>query len=104
MTEVKKDIARVEDLDVGVEDHGCFFMYGGFNFGGSWQGFGFVINETFIRGILDVFGCDRLQDCNGRICYVERTHSKILRLIPLPFEKHGKIFDIEKWSKEATKE
>lgn len=102
MTEkIDKDLGRVEGLDVGIEDHGYFFMWGGFNFGGLRQGFGYIINEEFIRRFLKVFEVDRLQKCNGRICWVERTHSAILKLIPLPFEK-GETFDIEKWSKKES--
>ena len=94
-------LARVDKLDIGIEDHGCFFMFGGFEYegGGSWQGFGYIIDEDFIRGILKAFSVERLQDCNGRLIYVEHTHSEIIKLIPLNFGKsQSVIFDIKEWA------
>lgn len=97
--ETKIRLAKVDNFDIGIENHGGFFMFGGFNYEeGGWQGFGYIINEDFIRGILRVFNVEKLQDCNGKLCYVEQSHSNIHKVIPLSYYKNGKTFDVDKWS------
>lgn len=83
-----------EAPDVGIEDHGMFFMWAWFDYGGSSQGLGYGINTKFIKSIIRVFGVEKLSQCKGDV-FVEHDQGKIYRLIPLQ-TKNGKEFDIQK--------
>ena len=92
------ELARVENVDCGFEEHGVFTMFGGVNYGGGSQGFGWSINTDFIKLFIRVLGATRLSECNGSMVFVEHSHSQIFRFIPINLsgEKQDE-FDIQEW-------
>ena len=99
------DLAKAGEIDVGFEDHGFFTLFGGMNYDCGSQGFGWIIDLTFIKRFIKVFGVHQLQNSNGKLCWVEHSNQKIFRLIPLGFDgDECKEFDIEDWSQQKRKE
>ena len=101
--EPEKCLAKLRGFDVGIEDHGCFVMHGTFEYEDSGaQGLGYVINTEFIKKFIAVFRAERLQQVNGKSCWVTHTFDKILKIEPL-HKKDGVVFDIVEWSKDCEK-
>ena len=69
----ERELAKCEDFDIGIEDHGILVMFGNFRYeGSSCQGFGYAIDTSFLYRFLDVFEVEKLQQVNGKSCWV--TH------------------------------
>lgn len=103
MTE-EKELARCRDFDFGIEDHGCPYLLGYFEYeGGSCQGLGYMPSIDFMVKILKAIGVDSLNKMEGKSCWVTHTQDKILLIEPL-HKKDGKPFDVMKWVKEKQKE
>lgn len=95
----RRDVARITTADVWLEDHGFLVLDMMFDYGGSTQGLGLILNDhlgDFVRNILRVCKRERLSRCVGVILQVESDHSHIFRLTQLPFDGE-ETFDIEAW-------
>ena len=103
MNDAKRELARCSDFDVGIEDHGMFFLYGQFTGDGWGQGFGHVPDPTFIKKFLGVFRKARLQSIEGLACWITHTHDRILLVEPL-FPSEGTPFDVKQWSDNLKEE
>ena len=96
------DIAKIENSDIGFDDHGRFSMFARFIYKkgkcstGS-QGIAYVIDGDFIKRFIRACGATTLLDCNGRMVNVEHTKERINRIIPLSDDDEKYIFDIDKW-------
>jgi len=88
----------------GFEDHGISFMFADFDYEDYWsnQGFGYCINEEFIKKFIQAFGVEQLHECAGKLIKVEHCSYKITKLTPLSFNA-GTEFDIAAWSKKYSK-
>jgi len=99
----ERSLAKLRGFDVGIEDHGCFVMHGTFEYDDCGaQGFGYIINASFIKRFLEVFNVESLQKVNGKSCWVTHTFDGISKVEPL-HKKDGKAFDILKWQEECKK-
>ena len=98
-----RDLAKLKGFDIQIEDHGLMMMAGTFYFdSSSCQGFGYCINIEFVRGLMEVFNANKLQDVNGKSCWVTHDRSKIYKLEPL-HKDEGKVFEINAWIIECMK-
>lgn len=104
MDKKEKHLARCVDFDFGIEDHGCPYLFGRFDYDdcGS-QGFGYVIDTDFLMRFIRVFGVEQLRDVNGKSCWVVANSSKIYEVHPL-HKEDGKPFIIEDWVKKFKKQ
>ena len=92
------------DFDFCIEDHGCPFMNGHFDYeDGCCQGFGYMVDVSFLMRLLSAVGVSSLRELNGEPCWVTSTGNKILKVEPL-HKKDGAPFDITKWCKEKAEE
>lgn len=103
MSDEKRSLAKCSGFDAMLENHGCVVLAGSFDYedGGS-QGLGYVINAAFLREFMRVFNVERLQQVNGRSCWVTHSYNNISKVEPL-HKADGKTFDIKAWS-DALKE
>ena len=94
---IKRSLARCNKFDIGIEDHGLLVLYGHFEYeDGEAQGLGYCIDSAFLYRFLGVFNVQRLQDINGRSCWVTHTHSDISLVEPL-HAKDGTPFILGDW-------
>jgi hypothetical protein len=114
---LQKELGKVESVVFGREDHGILTCFVHLDFGGSRQGFGGYVLDTFcerrdrrvgsaagtdfVLRLLDLFGVDRLDQIKGRVCYAlrEKAYGQIVGLETTPFEG-GKRFLVEEWRAE----
>lgn len=95
----EREVARVTEAEVGLEDHGILTLFLRFEFDGSSQGLGcYAIDESFLYRVLDCFGVDRISAIKGMSCWVTHDMGKVYRVEPL-HKKDGKPFDLEAWSR-----
>lgn len=91
-----REIARFKGVDVGLR--GSALVWCGVFEGEGWgQGFGFVIDVDFIRGMLATCHVETVRALEGRVVWVTHCHDRIHKIEPL-FAKDGEPFDIEAWS------
>ena len=103
MTGIEKSLAKLKGFDVGIEDHGCFVMFGTFYYeNGPCQGLGYVINTAFIQKFMEVFGVEKLQQVNGKSCWVWHTHNGVTKMTPI-HKADGREFDIVSWMEDCKK-
>jgi hypothetical protein len=106
-----KTIARVDEVWLGIEDHGVFTVHIGWDYGGTHQGTGHLCLDewdrdtekrtsgpegiTFLRRLCEVFGVSEFTKIKGRTIYVLRDSdewgSRPLGFEQLPFNG-GKTF------------
>ncbi len=98
----KREVAVWKDGDVEVEDHGCLMLSGYFDFGGVSQGFGYVIDDTFLKNFIGVFNGGRLRNCNNKTVWVTHCWDRIHKVEPI-LKEDGKAFDVDKWSQDLQK-
>lgn len=99
----ERELAKLRDFDIIVEDHGWIMMGGTFEYEeSSCQGIGYGINIQFVKRLMAVFSVDRLQRVNGKSCWVTHDNSTIYKIEPL-HKKDGEVFDVEQWAKETIK-
>lgn len=92
-----RDLARCKGFDFAIEDHGLPVLYGHFEYEGSGgQGFGYMVDAAFLMRFMGVFGVERLQQVNGRSCWVTHTSDRITLIEPL-HASDGQPFDIGAW-------
>ena len=101
---MERELAKLKGFDIWKEDHGIMVMAGSFYYeGGSCQGFGYCINMEFVDGLMEVFFAEKLQQINGKSCWVTRDNDrKIIKLEPL-HKEDGRVFDITQWIKNCEK-
>jgi hypothetical protein len=92
-----RQVARYERADLEIDDHGILMLSGGFRGDGWGQGFGYQVDESFIRSLLAVFKVYKLQDINNKPCYITSCSTRIHRIDPL-FSTEGTTFDIDVWA------
>lgn len=93
----ERELAKAKGFDFVIEDHGCPYMEGAFYYeGGSAQGFGYVVNTAFLMRFMAALGVTRLQDVNGKSCWVTHTNDRILLVEPL-HKGEGEPFDTSAW-------
>ena len=97
------DLAKLIDFDIWLEDHGSIMFSGHFDYDGTCQGLANILTIDFIRKFMEVFNVECLREVNGKKCFVEHTHSKIYRLIPLRKDE-GTEFDIAEYITRLEKE
>jgi hypothetical protein len=98
--EPQRRLAHASGFDLAIEDHGFLVLYGTFEYEGSWsQGLGYQVDVPFLKRFLGAFGVERLQQVNGRTCYVTSDGGRIHKIEPLPWDP-GKSFDINEWRDE----
>lgn len=97
----ERKLARCQGFDIGIQDHGLACLHGAFTGDGWGQGLGLAIDIDFVKGLLAVFGVDRIAKVNGRPCWILADHSRIYLVEPL-MPGEGKAFDVDVWMSEAT--
>jgi hypothetical protein len=97
---MERELAKCLGFDIGVEDHGMPYMFGQFDYedSGRSQGFGYCIDTSFLMRFLAVFGVEKLQQVNGKSCWVTHDISSILKVEPL-HKREGRPFDLKEWVK-----
>ena len=99
----ERELAKLRGFDIWLEDHGWMVMAGTFEYeGSSCQGFGYGIDIDFVRHLIEVFRVEKLQEINGKSCWVTHDHSGIYKVEPL-HKKDGKTFDVKKWCDDCNK-
>ena len=84
-------------FSVGVEDHGCPYMFGTFNCeDGTCQGFGYFIDMAFVMRFLSAVGVCDTSEVKGKSVWITRTNSNIVKVEPL-HKKDGTPFVIKEW-------
>jgi len=94
----ERELARCQNFDIGV-GYGRLIMWGTFMYEGAGQSFGYCIEEEFIKRFMNVFSVEKLQDVNGKECWVTHNHVDIRLVEPL-FREDGEPFDVAAWAKE----
>jgi hypothetical protein len=94
-----RSLAKCSGVDLGIEDHGCPFLYCRFSYeDGGTQGFGTTVDTDFLMGFMGVFGVRMLREVNGMSCWVTHEVDRIHLVEPL-HRKDGKPFDVDAWAK-----
>lgn len=108
MSELIRELGKVKDVDLFIEDHGILTLFIYLDFGITSQGFGgyHLGSENqkgasgidFVWQILTLFGVVRLKEAIGKPVYVirEESYGKIIGLETPPFDG-GKSFFIKDW-------
>jgi hypothetical protein len=95
----EKVLAKCRDFDFGIEDHGCPYLFGTFEYeGGACQGFGYIVDTAFLMRFISVFGVQSLREVNGKSCWVTSDWDGIYKVEPL-HKKDGQAFNVEDWRK-----
>ena len=95
----EREIARMVNVDIGLE-RGCWLVLRGtFRYEGGGQGTTYIIDDKFIKCFMEVFDVESLQDINGKECWVTHNHENIKLIEPL-FRDDGNPFDIHAWAEE----
>ena len=102
MTQKSRDryLSKCRGFDLKIEpDYGILCLTGSFEYE-DWgsQGFGYTIDEAFLRGFLNVFGRGvSIQEVNGRSCWVTvESRTSIVLIEPL-HKGDGEPFDVSRW-------
>lgn len=123
MVTMAKELARVESVFLGIEDHGIFTMVLHLDFGGSHIGFGgFFLGHRpegedrargtaagadFICAMLDLFGVDDIKKLVGRTCFVLHEKSIVSATdiigLELPAFDGGKRFITDEWRADCAR-
>lgn len=101
--EKQRRLARCVKFDFGTEDHGMPFLFGHFEGEGWVQGFGYMVDTDFMQRFLRVFEVERMQQVNGRACWVTYSYDRIHKVEPL-LSGEGTTFDIDEWRAEKERE
>ena len=99
MSDEKRELARCRGFDFGVEDHGFAFLFGHFEMECGVQGLGRIMTIEFLKRFLAVFNVARLQQVNGKPCWVTTRKGLIAKIEPL-FPREGAAFDIDEYNGE----
>jgi len=112
----ERELGKIDDVNLTIEDHGILTLQIGFDFGGTNQGFGGYCLDTynekterreghacgtdFILRILQTFGVSKLDEIVGKPAYAlrEKGSQKIVGLETPKFDG-SKKFLIEDWRK-----
>lgn len=109
-------IGKITSTFLGIEDHGVFTAYVGFDFGGSAQsagGYAFTTKKDdggsfgsrWIKSFIEAAGVDSWEKLKGRTLFVYRDSESMAGAIigvgPLPTEP-GKLFMFKDLSDEYT--
>lgn len=121
----QRQLGKIDDVNLTIEDHGILTLQIGFDFGGTHQGFGGYCLDTynketdrreghasgtdFILRLLKTFGVSKLSDIEGKPAYALRDDRGVKIIgIETPEFDGSKKFLIEDWRKrwfpETTKE
>lgn len=101
---MERELAKVQDADIIVEDHGIPVLAVTFDYdGGSRQGLGgYTLDAAFVFRLMLAVGKHSLRDCIGQSVWVTHDHSSVTKVEPL-HKKDGTPFVIEDWRKWAEK-
>ncbi len=82
------ELAVVEKSpDIMVDDHGFLLINVTFDYGGSFQGLGRIVDGEFIKKFIQLWNVECLSNCRGYI-FVERIKNDIIvRLINIKTKK-----------------
>ena len=112
----ERQLGKIDDVELSIEDHGILTLHVGFDFGGMHQGFGGYCMDTyneetkhreghacgtdFILRLLKTFGVSKLEDIEGKPAYAlrEKGNQKIIGIETPEFDGSNK-FLIEDWRK-----
>lgn len=110
----ERELGKVENVDLTLEDHGILTLQIGIDFGGTFQSFGGYCLDTYnkkeerreghacgtdyILRVLQTFDVNKLEDIKGKPVYALRDERgvKIVGLETPEFDG-GKKFLIEDW-------
>jgi hypothetical protein len=109
----ERRIAKIDETMLGWEDHGIFTCVVGLDYGGSHQGAGMYMLDTFdkkadrrvgtaegtefLMRFLRACGVDRWERLKGRTVYAVATHTKVLAIEPLPTEPGVEFWFDDLW-------
>ena len=93
-----RELARLKNFDFALSDHGFPVLKGTFDYGGSGQGFGYVVDTDFITAFLRAVGVNELQQVNGKTVWVTHSNFQIFKIEPL-MKGDGETFDVTEWVK-----
>lgn len=99
MEREERELARVEECEIGIEDHGILTLFISWEYDGSscHQGLGcYAIDAAFLYRIFDCFGVSRLGQIKGKSCWVTHDWGHVSKIEPL-HKKDGKPFVIQEW-------
>jgi len=110
----ERQLGKIDDVNLTIEDHGILTLQIGFDFGGMHQGFGGYCLDTYnkkekrreghaagtdyILRLLETFGVSKLEDIKGLPAYAlrEKGNQKIVGIETPEFDG-SKKFLIEDW-------
>jgi len=96
--EKERELARVTNVDIIIEDHGIPALSAGFEYEGcSAQGLGlYTLDGTFVFRFMLALGVTSLKSAVGKSCWITHDHSNIYAIEPL-HKKDGTPFIIADW-------
>ena len=108
-----RELGRIEEAILEIEDHGVLTFWLMFDFGGSGQGFGGYTLDAWnptehkregtacgtdmILRILHAVGVTDWNDLEGKEMWVERDENHIIAIEAPKYRKTGGRFDIHDW-------
>jgi len=97
---MERELAKCVGFDLRDDDHNGLTLAGHFEYeSGFCQGLGYSVNIDFVMWFMRVFGVTRLQDVNGKSCWVTyRDDSRNIQQIYPLHRKDGVPFDVEAWA------
>ena len=97
MEDYKRSLAKVRGVDFTINDR-FYGLSGLFEYeDGGCQGTGYCVDTAFLLNFMAVFNVTKLQDVNGRSCWVTHSHCDIRLIEPL-HKKDGTPFHIPTWT------
>jgi len=94
---MERELAKCLEFDIADNDHGGLMLGGHFEYeGGGCQGLGYQVDIKFVQMFMEAFGVSRLQDVNGKSCWVTHGENGISKIEPL-HKGEGTPFEIDKW-------
>jgi hypothetical protein len=96
-------LARIQQCDFAVEDHGMPVLNCDFEMEGSGIGLGYMVDIAFLMRFMAVFGAECLQQCVGKSCWITLKvegvgGGPVIEIAPL-HKGDGTTFNIEAWSR-----
>ena len=90
MTELQREVGRIQSTSLGFEDHGIFTFVLHMDYGGAGQGVGgYYLKETageFIPAILKAVGVNTWEELKGRTIFVLFAPDDVRKFKPLGIE------------------
>ena len=95
MRERVRELGKMTNCDLWLEDHGCLVLGGEFHYeDGGVQGIGRIMTIDALKQFMQVFNVEYLRSVNGKTCWVTHDFNGIYKLEPL-HNKDGVVWNME---------